>query len=521
MTDNKLQKKFAITSIIIFMSLLVLPTVVWFGLKGIALINPGIMETVDYDLGENRNKAEFPSSFSASYTAELEAYYNDRLPFRSMTISANRELTSLVEAPYNNVVSPYLVELIYGPMQQEQEEQQEVLVAESVEAENVETENVETGNVETENDQAQEIVSQTGQTQGKAKLQGDSGEPQSENIVSDNSEKVQEKAELQSDGEKPQSENAVPDNSEKVQEETGLQGDNEAVQADFLPPKVHNNATIEGRENWLFFAKENSLEDYLGNNILSQSQMDNYISKMNALQKMCEEQGKQLYFIILPNKEQIYSEYMPSYTVVNEYKRAERLVDYIHANSNIKLVYPMQELLDAKSNWQVYLKNDTHWNSAGGFIGVQALYREMGIPTTDLSTLSVTPVESTSGDLLSVGNLNPKDYAGDIWYRINYKPEITVNSEQGNNYGKEIYNSTSSSPNACSLALIGDSFRINMAPFLVKDFSDCLLMHKASLMDAASREKIRNADIIIIESVERHDYDMPNMISAVMEVLGE
>ena len=64
------------------MMVLVLPSVLWMIFKA-----TGAAETLDFDLGEKRNKHEITLSRSgANLTSELEAWYNDRVPFRSIIL---------------------------------------------------------------------------------------------------------------------------------------------------------------------------------------------------------------------------------------------------------------------------------------------------------------------------------------------------------------------------------------------------------------------------------------------------
>lgn len=390
------KKSFSIISIVIFMAALVLPSILWLFVH---LAGKEAVAVLDYDLGENRNKASFPDTFSSSFMGEIEEYYNDRLPFRSVIISANRKLTSMIERPYDRMVE----------------------------------------------------------------------------------------------------------------------------KGDDLPPRVHNDATIEGREKWLFFAKENSLEDYLGSNILSIEQMESYLTGMKELQEVCETRGKQVFFMIPPNKEQVYSEFMPSYTIEDPYKKAQRLVDYIQENSDIKIIYPMKELKAAKDKWQLYLKTDTHWNSAGAFIGVQALYALMGLPTTELESLTVLEEPVYNGDLLTMGNLDWEDYVGDKTYTVYYRLDVEVTEELGNGTGAgaDIYSTTASSANPCNFVMLGDSFRINMGPYLSKDFDRCTLINIFNAGEADARNAVENADIIVVELVERNSINFPNIMSAVCEILEQ
>lgn len=483
--QKKKLKRFWIVSIVLFLAILIMPTVIW----GVGtIVSTDYFREMDYDLGEKREKAPMPTSFSSSYGTKMEAYYNDRLPFRSVIITANRRLTSAIEKPYNDVISPCLVRTFYSdygapaqeevlPVTQEKTESDyAMLEVESVELQTTEEETTEVEATETDTTEA------------------------------DTTETVETEAtEVE----------ATEDETETVEviEEVPV------VDPNYMPPRIFNDHVIEGRDGWLFFSKENSLEDYLGINILSNDQMNEYLNGMLRLQSICDAQGKQLYFIIPPNKEIAYSEKMPSFTVENEYRRGARLVDYIHANSSIKLVYPLEELKRAKSEWQPYFRTDTHWTELGAFVGVQSLYALMGMPTTDIHQLSVVQEEYLGGDLILLGNLDQESYRGDIRYKIQYKPEIGVESVDGSLGLDWIYKAKSNSPNQCNMVLIGDSFRLFMSSFIEKDYSSYTHIHWKYLEDPSAKEAIRNANVIVIESVERFNWTLPNTLSSVSNTL--
>ncbi len=80
----------------IYWGFLLFPTVLWLI---ISLLLPPAKEALDYDLGENRVQAGFPAAFSSDWFLELEKYYNDRAPFRSVLITMNRSLSEMLENP--------------------------------------------------------------------------------------------------------------------------------------------------------------------------------------------------------------------------------------------------------------------------------------------------------------------------------------------------------------------------------------------------------------------------------------
>ena len=402
MTENRNLKIYSIISIALFMTILILPTFIW----GIGKILPGKpIEVLNYDLDENRNLASFPTQFHPTYGTDLEAFYNDHLPFRSVIISANRRLTAATEKPYDEIISPFLVKTFYS---------------------------------------------------------------------------------------KP--------------------SDDGELAVEYMPPKLHNNLTIEGRDGWLFFGTEENLNDYLGNNILSDEELELYLSKMVKLNELCKAQGKELYFFIPPNKTQVYPEKMPSYTIVDSYTRVQRLVDYVQENSDVKIVYPIQELTDAKEDMQVYLKTDTHWNEAGAYIGTQALYSLMGMPTTDIQDVNHYEKEFTTGDLIRMGNLNPEDFPPDTNFEVDYKMDVTVTPLDNTDITQWLYKTSSTSENDCNFLIAGDSYRLFMTKYLCRDFSLFNQIHTDSVGEPEVDGLLENADIIVIESVERFNHTLLNTL---------
>ena len=411
MTENRNLKIYSTISIALFMTILILPTFIW----GIGKLLPGKpIEVLNYDLDENRNLASFPTQFHPTYGTDLEAFYNDHLPFRSVIISANRRLTAATEKPYDEIISPFLVKTFYS---------------------------------------------------------------------------------------KP--------------------SDDGELAVEYMPPKLHNNLTIEGRDGWLFFGTEENLNDYLGNNILSDEELELYLSKMVKLNELCKAQGKELYFFIPPNKTQVYPEKMPSYTIVDSYTRVQRLVDYVQENSDVKIVYPIQELTDAKEDMQVYLKTDTHWNEAGAYIGTQALYSLMGMPTTDIQDVNHYEKEFTTGDLIRMGNLNPEDFPPDTNFEVDYKMDVTVTPLDNTDITQWLYKTSSTSENDCNFLIAGDSYRLFMTKYLCRDFSLFNQIHTDSVGEAKVEELVENADIIVIESVERFNFTLLNTMEHFIRYLEQ
>ncbi len=451
-----------LTAFFAFILFLILPTLVWGGLK---LASSDITKSDYIEQTENRKPAVMPEKFSLkTFPSDFEAYYNDRLPFRTNIILVKNDFFDAVEKPYNEVIQPFLINLFHPAEDDENDSHVDVESPQNNFDEN-------TPGYCNHNNVALETVEATYENMGYTlyecticglRYKGD--------IVG------------------------------KLIDDT------------YMPPRVFNDLVIEGRFNWLFYSGNNSVGYYKGTNVLTNQQMDEWIVSMNALKKICDEKGIKLQFMIMPNKEQVYPEYMPSYTVTATEKRVPVLVDYISRNSDIDIIYPLEELENAKNHWQVYYKHDTHWNAAGAFIGLQSLYRSLGMETTDLNTLKITERNKEDGDLIKIGGLSEASYNIDTGYNIEYKPDVAMVAEDKS--VNEAVFATSESANEENFVMVGDSFRKQMLPFLKKDFSSCSVFHKDMIENEKCRQAIKQADTLVISTVERND-------SSILEVIGQ
>ena len=156
--------------------------------------------------------------------------------------------------------------------------------------------------------------------------------------------------------------------------------------------------------------------------------------------------------------------------------------------------------------YDTYYRYDTHWNNVGGFVGVQALYQSLGLPTTTFSDWEVIATEAARGDLIAIGGLDASNYPPDVDYVIDYKPEVSVTFVEetpGLDPSTPIYRAESEAENDCRFVMLGDSFTQGMIPYLEKDFSVVCLTHRDNVSEV--KEDVREADILVVFAVERFD----------------
>lgn len=467
-----MKKTSQIVKISIFMGIIILPSLLWYG---IMFFSPDTYQKLDYDLGENRTRVEFPQEFNIEdYTQQLEAYYNDNAPFRSKLISWQQRLFGTLEGIYTDHLQGQLARLIYGISDDTAIDMNELFSGEDVLTVNPAAEH--TGIVIS----TQEAdYTSYGYTEYQCTVCG-----------------------------KIYYDNLVP----------------KKIDNSFLAPQIIGNVVLPGRFNWLFYAGDDSISYYRGINLLEEQQMAEYLNLMVQLQDLCDKRGIQLQFLLLPNKEQVYPEYMPTYSIEDTRKRMGRFVDYVREHSDINIIYPLQKLRQADIYWQTYHQYDTHWNHAGAFVGTQALYEALGIPTTDLLDLEVSQCDASTRDLLLLGGLDASQYPAEYDYAINYRPDVTLTDIQGDLQPMSIYSARSDCGNDTNFVMIGDSFRCFMIDYLTKDFSHSLITYRETSDNETDYpqevvESIQNADILVMEAVERYDSRLFPAIEKVIEIL--
>ncbi len=292
----------------------------------------------------------------------------------------------------------------------------------------------------------------------------------------------------------------------------------EAVPADdnYFPLDVYRDVIL-GREGWLFLYGENEFEGYQGTNILSQDEMAEYLNVLKKLKAVCDAKGKELYFYVAPNKSVVYSQYMPTVEVVNEWRRLQQMYNYVQNNSDVNFIYPLGDEFIASQRYQVYYKYDSHWNHLGGLFGVNALYDAMGVEHLDPMNYIVGEQDAEKYELYYYMGI-PEDMVvhNDTEMTVDYKPEIPVN---GLDVEKMVCRTTSGGQIDKKLCLIGDSFRVNMMPYLAKDFTKCTFAHRDYMNQIHS--DVKDADVIVVEAVERYDYEGYKCAQRVLNILSE
>ncbi len=562
----------------IFVALLVLPSLLW---GAIRLAAPELTKQLSFDTGENRSLAAFPEKFDPkSFTVEVEAWYNDHLPFRSVLYKTQETMVNALELPYTETLRPALIKLFHSNTVGTNQGGLDPFEPEDTESETL-PEVVEdwSGDPNCDHLLSEELTtlreatctaygvvgypcekcSYAGNKAYTAMLDHDLLSDVTEfpmcgvkyeetvtcRICAFTETRVVEKAHVAEKvvkRVKPTYEDygyvlmRCADCNTRYRTELK----DKRYYTDYMPPIYHGSTVFEGRDRWLYYLGDNTLGYYQGTNLPTDNELYSYLQTMTTLQELCDEKGIQLLFAVWPNKEEAYAEYMPSFEVTTQYKRTERIVDYITENSSVKMIYPLRELTAAKPYYETYFPYDTHWNNAGAFIGHQAMLEALGFETFDIRNMPVRELRTVDRDYgeivydsntslmyapkngtCGLGGLNPANYNDYSNFIVNYRPEVNVLKVKGNNGAGDIRHSTSDGPNNLNFVMLADSFRVMQLTYLERDFTDCYLCHRNQVTDPQTIAAIQKADVLVIAAVERYENDLINTANRIIQILSK
>ncbi|MDD4494332.1 MAG: hypothetical protein PHV32_08305 [Eubacteriales bacterium] len=266
-----------------------------------------------------------------------------------------------------------------------------------------------------------------------------------------------------------------------------------------------NDKVIAGKDGWLFYYE--TIDDYVGKNTLSDSDIRSLYKILQMQKEFLEEKGISFIFIVAPNKNSIYPEFMPERYVKSESESSlEKLNKYL-SQKDVAYVDLQEHLTLGRSAEQLYHKKDTHWNNYGAMLACSAIFDKVGelIPEyafNEYTGVAYTAEKSWNGDLdtMLFPALNKKDvqFRFDIEMKYKYKKPLRtfedIKIETELTHMSETENKR--------LLMFRDSFANAMIPFLSNEFD--YAMYSRSVPYDYNLINEADPDVVILEIAERN-----------------
>ncbi len=285
-----------------------------------------------------------------------------------------------------------------------------------------------------------------------------------------------------------------------------------------------NRNTIVGKDGWLFNGidhPEDPLGDFLRDNLFSEDQLDLWRQNIERKESYLQTKDIPYVFFIVPNKSAIYGENMPSrFRPIASISRAEQLIDYLQTNTSASAYYLKDVLLAAKnSEFELYSRPGTHWNSYGAAVGQNFLSDRL----TEAFT-SLRPKRYSSEDFEMRSAYLDIDLARMMGADGRYEqmsPELKVPLPKGreeklniNRYGpnKMFFFSRIhfDNPDGLKGLVFRDSFFDHLVPYMSQYFSELTLVWAMPDVELVKQVLFDfDADVVIEQRIERFLWHVP------------
>lgn len=222
-----------------------------------------------------------------------------------------------------------------------------------------------------------------------------------------------------------------------------------------------SDQVVVGKDDWLYYA--GTLNDYFGENLMSERGLSNAVFNLGLMQQYIEGKGSKFVLTIAPNKNSVYSEYMPTNYVKADENNYSRMVPLLE-EAGIHYV-ELSEMFQA-SKEPLYLQGDSHWNNKGALLVCKRLMDALGI-RYDISWNSSFEVR--------------KEHIGDLanmLYSVAVEPEDNIYYDRPQIYAyvndvesvEDDWIETINPNGEGTVLMFRDSFGNSMLPFFANEF---------------------------------------------------
>ncbi len=259
------------------------------------------------------------------------------------------------------------------------------------------------------------------------------------------------------------------------------------------------DGVIKGTDGWLYYM--DSLDDYLGSEILSDRGLFNIAHSLALMQEYIEKAGRTFLFTVAPNKNSLYPEHMPYYyrTKVSDTHSIDRLRPLLEEQGvNYVDLYTAFEAKDEV----LYHARDSHWNNKGAALAAETILDALGREHRSYEDADYTVRTDFEGDLdvmLYPEAVTPED---EIYYDEPFTYEYLTEIES--TFDPLI--DTSRADAEGGLLMYRDSFGNALLPFMAQEFADAEFSRGVPYY--VDDMFFCGADTVVVERAERFLPDM-------------
>jgi len=149
---------------------------------------------------------------------------------------------------------------------------------------------------------------------------------------------------------------------------------------------------IIGKDDWLFYRE--GMGSYQGTDLFSEEELNKFKNNIEEEAKWLKDKGIFFLLVICPDKQTIYSEYLPSsIKKFGSKTRFDQIIDLFKDNSDIKILDLREVLRKNKTKYTLYYKTDTHWNNYGVALAYEEISRILHQNFQEITPLKMSDLD--------------------------------------------------------------------------------------------------------------------------------
>ena len=153
--------------------------------------------------------------------------------------------------------------------------------------------------------------------------------------------------------------------------------------------------TVIGKEGWLFLGDPDAISNYRGLAPLTPFELERWRQVLTERRDWLARQGIEYLVVLVPDKNLIYSEYMPdSLPQAGQNHPLGQLSTYLETRSDLPSLDLREIMLEKKAATRLYHKTDSHWNDAGAYLAYQEIHQRLREQIPSLNQAQPTRVRS-------------------------------------------------------------------------------------------------------------------------------
>jgi len=273
-----------------------------------------------------------------------------------------------------------------------------------------------------------------------------------------------------------------------------------------------STAVVYGRDGWLFYADDSSIDDYARVDPMTPDAVANWRAAVVRSRDWLRGRDVPYVFTVAPDKHVIYPEAMPpTLTQVGDLSRTDQLFTAVQDLGVAVDVRPA--LFEAKALERIYQQTDTHWNDRGALVAYQQIINAVRL------RVPATPPAWTRADFDAVNRDVPAMDLGRMigLSRVLRETDMTLvprrprrarvtepaDAQPMDELGRIV--TEIDDPSLPRAVIFRDSFATRLVPFLSEHFSRVVYLWQNDFdSDVVLKE---HPDVVIQEIVGRHLYD--------------